>query len=120
MASITWPLGLPQRMRIDGYNESVAEGTIRTSMDEGPAKARKLPTRDYDKVSGSILINSTQWTDVKKFYKDTTGGGALRFDWVDQVTGDADIEYRFVKPPTLTPYQDSQLFLARLELEKSE
>ena len=117
MATIIWPSTLPQRFRTDGFQDSPAEGTIRTQMDEGPAKLRPLPTADYDAVSGTLLLTIPQWNILKTFYKDTANKGVLPFEWVDHLDGSA-VDYRFKGPPNATPLQDSQLLLIQLTLER--
>ena len=120
MASIVWPTSLPQRLRRDGYQEQLAEGTIRTQMDEGPDKVRKLPTFDYDEVSGSVLVTDAQWQTLRTFYRTTTKGGSLAFEWVDMTDTDTTVTYRFKSPPVAGTHQHSQLLLVRLQLEKAQ
>ena len=120
MATIVWPTTLPRALRADSYTEVLAEGTIRTEMDEGPAKVRALPTRDYDKVSGNILVTIAQWALLRDFYKVTTKGGVLPFEWVEMTDHSITVDYRFTEPPSIRPLEKESTkgLLASISLER--
>ena len=120
-----WPTILPQRLLVDGLREHLAEGSIRTEMDEGPAKIRKLPTADYDKISGNLHFKQdigagaiARWRTLRAFYKDTTAGGSLPFNWTDQLDGTTLVNYRFAGPPYLAPLEaDPSTLRIHIDLE---
>ena len=120
-----WPTILPQRLLVEGLREHLAEGSIRTEMDEGPAKIRKLPTADYDKISGNLHFKQDigagaieRWRTLRAFYKDTTAGGSLPFNWLDQLDGTTLVNYRFTGPPYLAPLEaDPSTLRIHIDLE---
>ena len=120
MATITWPTTLPRALRADSYSEILAEGTIRTKMDEGPAKLRTLPTRDYDKVKGNILVTIAQWALLRDFYKNITKEGTLPFEWVEMTDHSITVDYRFTEPPSIRPLEKESVkgLLASVSLER--
>jgi len=95
-----WPSSLPDYLLVQGYNESFPNTTIRTQMEEGPAKVRRWGTAAIRPITGTQILNQSEYEDLDTFYNTTTQGGSLRFDWTHPITGDS-VEFRFVSPPTV-------------------
>ena len=101
MATISWPSSLPDYLLVDAYNESFPNTTIRTQMDEGPAKVRRWGTAAIRPITGTQILDGTEYSTLDTFYNTTSQGGSLRFDWTHPITG-TSVEFRFVSPPTVT------------------
>lgn len=73
MAAYTWPTSLPQTPLLNGYAESKNINTIRTPMDNGPAKTRRrsaLPTP----IQCAFNMTATQVATLEDFVKNTLFG----------------------------------------------
>ena len=114
MASIDWPSTLPQKFEQDGYSEDLADNTIRSEVDVGPAKVRKRYTAGVDVVSGKMHLTADQVDTLKTFYRTDTEGGSLKFNF-DHPTENKTMECRFTKPPGIVPLAHE--FEGNIELE---
>lgn len=73
MAAYTWPTSLPQTPLLGGFAESLNISTLRTPMDNGPAKTRRrsaLPTP----IQCSFAMTSAQVVTLEDFVKNTLFG----------------------------------------------
>lgn len=115
MAVPDWPTTLPTALLLSGYSQSLANVTLRTKMDVGPAKVRRRSSAGIEPVNGKIVLNKTELGYLRTFHDDTLLGGSLRFAWKEPITA-AAVEFRFVSPPTWTTL-DGGLYSVSLELE---
>ena len=105
MAADTWPAGLPQYLRLQGYAQQRVNDTIRSPMGYGPDKVRRRTTGVIQNVPGSLILTNAQKNTLQTFYITTLTGGSERFNWIDFLSGDSPlpaVEYRFIQPPTYT------------------
>ena len=73
MATYTWPTSLPQTPLLDGYSETLSIATLRTPMDNGPAKSRrrsKLPTP----IQCGFTMTAAQVETLRDFVENTLFG----------------------------------------------
>ena len=110
----SWPATLPN-FEIGGFATEGADNVLRTSMDAGPAKARRRFTAGPRPVTGRITLDPTQMATFLAFYADSLLGGAIRFTWTDPLTG-AAAEFRFTAPYEATK-RGALLFTLALPLE---
>lgn len=115
MASITWPSTVPQRFNQESFSNTLADNTIRSGMDVGPDKIRRITTSNTEPVQGVIIMSKTEVGYLKTFYYTTSQGGVLEFNWVDPYTEDP-VEMRFVEPPKFSAI-GGEYFTASLSLE---
>lgn len=102
MADIDWPAGLPQRPSWTNYQETPPNLVVRTQMDSGPPKVRRRFTAGVRPFKcGFDVLTATEIATLDDFFLNTTGGGALRFNWIHPRTGVA-AELRFVSAPAYT------------------
>jgi hypothetical protein len=94
----TWPVTLPAYPLLEGFQESVPDTTIRTDMEQGPAKVRQRTTAGVRKMSLSYLMSKTQVAALESFYLTTLQGGALAFDFTHP-RSNVTVSCRFAKPP---------------------
>lgn len=98
----TWPTTLPQEFPEDGFNLVLADNVIRSSMDIGPAKIRRRTTSNVTKLTGTLILDTTQLTAFETFYITTISYGSVYFTWVHPLTN-ASCTMRFTEPPSYTP-----------------
>lgn len=94
----TWPASLPQTLEI-GASENFVKGFIRTPVDQGPSKSRRLFTSTPRVHSGTMLFDNAQRVTFDTFYKTTLAEGSLEFDFIDPIDL-STVSARFVEPPT--------------------
>lgn len=76
----TWPGSLPQSLEGGGsYQETPEVTVLRTSMDTGITKMRRRQTRGESKISGTMLLTTSQVSAFISFFQDTIKGGSLAF-----------------------------------------
>lgn len=93
-----WPATLPQGLMPAGYSEQLQEGTLRSTMDAGPAKLRSRFTALVNNIQGQIEVTAAQKATLDTLYITTLKRGTLPFTWVDPVSR-AAVDFRFVKAP---------------------
>lgn len=84
-SSINWPPSLPQSATVRGYGESLGLNVLRTPMDAGPAKMRRVGNKP-DTLSLGYLMTNTQVATLETFVK-TTLGGVKRYNLTHPRTG---------------------------------
>lgn len=93
-----WPANLPTLTQANNYTEIPGEHAIRTKMDEGPAKTRRLSNPMPDTIQFQQIYTITETQTMDTFYVTTLSGGALSFDDTHPRTG-AAATFRFVTRP---------------------
>lgn len=78
----SWPSGLPQSPRLRGHSEGREPNVVRTPVEQGPAKTRKLYTAEIRRFSIQLIMTGTQVDTFDTFYASTIDYGATAFDWV--------------------------------------
>lgn len=97
----TWPATLPAPL-LAGYQETLADNTLRSQMDKGPDKVRRHTTANVRPLSFSLVLTATQLSALIAFYNTTTLGGSLAFDFTDIRTSET-LSCRFSTPPVFSP-----------------
>lgn len=106
MAVPDWHIDLPQELLLDGYNEALPDGTIKSDMDAGPSKVRRRFTATVTPISGAIIVTASQLATFKTFFNTTLLKGALRFNWTEPPAHTTSCEMRFTDVPTYTALSD--------------
>jgi hypothetical protein len=101
MASVTWPLTLPQPFLVAGYSETFPNVMERTQMDAGPARVRRTMSGNVRPYTGQQIMNDTQVGILDDFFMNTLSGGTIRFIFPTPRTGTTG-EFRFTAPPKVT------------------
>jgi hypothetical protein len=114
MAAIDWPSGLPQYPLSDGFNEAIQDGTIRSRPDIGAEKVRRRFTALAVRLSIKYQLTASEKAILDSFYKTTTRGGTLRFDWPHPVDG--TVEARFAAPPSYSALEVEVIAAVQLEV----
>lgn len=90
-----WPFGCPA-----SWTEKPAPSVLRTEMEDGYPKVRRLVTKDWSVHEASWPLLWSQVAAFRSFLSIECAGGALPFRMTDPITGEAKL-FRFVEPPTL-------------------
>lgn len=73
MATYTWPTSLPQKPLRDGFSEVGGVNVIRTPMDKGPARTRRL-SRLVKPIQVTFLMTKAQVVTLEDFVENTLFG----------------------------------------------
>ena len=73
MAAYTWPTSLPQKPLRDGFSEVGGVNVIRTPMDKGPARTRRL-SRLVKPIQVAFLMTEAQLVTLEDFVENTLFG----------------------------------------------
>lgn len=99
MADIAWPEGLPLG-NLD-WQIKPEDNILRTKMERGPDKVRRLTSKRCDHLSQSVEFSASQMDDFLTFLEDDTVGGSLSFSYPDYVHPDGGLmTVRFAELPT--------------------
>ena len=110
----TWPTTFPCAL-LSNYNETIPDTTIRSEMDQGPAKVRRITSAGVPMISFSMILTGALLSDLETFYLDTCASGSLPFTMDHPRTGDS-ITVRFRSPPQFSPLGGGK-FSAGVSLE---
>lgn len=94
-----FPSSLPKPSP-DGYQETMADNTIRSDMDVGPAKVRKRSTSATTKYRLNYELDNTDVNTLETFFHDTINDGVDTFDMDDPRSGSTET-FRIVGPPDI-------------------
>jgi len=111
----TWPNTLPQSPLLDGFRETVPDITIRSTMDQGPAKVRLRTTAAVRTMALTYLMSKDQIAALETFYLATVQGGALSFTFTHPRSNTV-MNCRFTRPPEYVP-TNGNFFRVAIELE---
>lgn len=79
---IIWPVELPDEPLLQAYNEQLPKMIVRTPMDQGPAKTRRLSSTNSRFVNVEFIFTEAELEIFDEFFMTTILGGALSFTWV--------------------------------------
>jgi len=120
MAIPEWPSSLPQEPLTDGYSERPETLTVRSKMDKGPSKVRRLASLGVRIIPQQMLMSSTQVETFETFFEDSLANGVYRFSHYNPRTEES-VEYRFVAgqdgPYTISPTPSSLWWTVSFQLE---
>ncbi len=98
MAEI-WPGTLSNHILIDGYSETAPNNMIRSKMDEGPPKTRRLSIAARRPITAQKHMYTSELELFDTFYTETLVEGTLSFDWVHPRDNSTAVEMMFTAPP---------------------
>jgi hypothetical protein len=102
-----WPGTLPQRPKIQGYNESLPDVLLRSEVSSGEAKSRPRATSNVRTLKVQWLFESlAQRTTFITFFTVTIKGGSLAFQMEDPLDGTL-LNFRFRQVPTIRALSDT-------------
>lgn len=102
MASVVWPVDLPNAPLVSSLVAQYESLAIRTRMDQGPAKVRRRFTRNVRPFRVEFIMTDTQLAIFDVFFHATIKGGAERYSWTDPIDG-LNGDFRVIGTPEVTP-----------------
>lgn len=96
----TWPSSLPQSPLKNGFSRALGNGVVRSQPEHGPQQIRRRFTAVEDTLTAQYQMTEAQWENLVTFYKITTAGGSLAFDWPDPYKSGA-VSVTFEQPPEI-------------------
>lgn len=93
-----WPSGLPSRWLRSGLSESLADNTIRSQVDRGPAKVRRRTVAKTRTISGQMHMTHAEWDILDDFFLNTVKE-TLPFNIADPFKDGDVLQVRFTSPP---------------------
>ncbi len=115
LSDTLWPDTLPQSPLIAGYSFTRGETRHLTNMDTGPDKIRPKGEVGVQKVTYPIIINVSQKSDLRNFYRVTLRNGEKEF--LIRLAREAQFStVRFLTPPRFSPLTDTK-WRTSLDLE---
>lgn len=114
MVNAVWPATLPQLVQVSGYEETHQDNVLRTKMSVGQ-KSRVVDTHEIRMFTVTLLIDVSQKSTLRTFYRDTLAYGVLPFDWTEFDDPNTVATYKMQGPPRITA-RDGQTFIATLQL----
>ena len=115
LSDIVWPNTLPQSPLIDGYSFTRGETRHLTNMDTGPDKIRPKGEVGVQKVTYPIIINVSQKSDLRNFYRVTLRNGEKEF--LIKLARETEFSMvRFLTPPRFSPITNVK-WRSNLDLE---
>lgn len=81
MAIPIWPVTLPQCPLNDSFTESIGSTIIRSDMDTGPAKVRRIQSKGINVFQASYILNNEEKSILDDFIDISLYGGVRVFWW---------------------------------------
>jgi len=103
-SSIYWPVSLPNAFQQNSFSFNPQGNVLRTDMDSGAAKVRRLFTAVPEDYSGDMVFTKAQFTIFKVFFGTTLGYGVSTFNFPNQFDLENTIEVRFIIESNNSPY----------------
>ncbi|MDE1151411.1 MAG: hypothetical protein PW788_02645 [Micavibrio sp.] len=110
-----WPATLPAAPLADGFRETLPDNTLRSSVDQGPAKLRARGSAAVYSLSLGYILSHVETQTLQTFYKTTLGSGTGSFAFIHP-RDKSVLNCRFRQPPALTAL-NGDYFRAAVELE---
>jgi len=110
--AINWPVALPDCPQT--WREVDIPQIIRSEVDVGVAKTRRRYTRERSRISATLTLSKTNYSDFKQFYNVTLKDGLDTFDYTHPYTGET-LECRFIQAPEIS--MNSKAFTVNMEWE---
>ncbi len=111
-----WPADLPQSPLVGGFQETLPQLGIRTTMDLGPAKTRRRYTAGVTRWAIAFRFSETNRRSFLVFWKDTLEGGTQPFILPHPLTAE-QLTCRIIGEPTFTPLSRGMFWNADMNIE---
>lgn len=98
---VAWPGSLEQR-QFTGVIEERQQAALRSSMDSGAPKVRRLFTAALRFIDIPMVFTAAQRATFDTFFITTLNEGTISFDWTDPVDDTTTVSFRFRNPPKMT------------------
>lgn len=117
MSNPTWPSSLPVPLS-SGYALEPQPATIRTDMESGPARVRRIQTAAPTNVTAVVRVTALQLAVIEAWYEQIINYGASWFDMpLQNGLGKQVWTVQFVEPYKPSRVADSLLWDVALKLQ---
>jgi hypothetical protein len=116
MAYIGWPVGVPEYVLVDNYDENFADNLLETSMEQGPYKTRRRGTARFLQLTVGIRMDPAQLELFEEWFYSTLRDGTLPFNWRHPRTLDP-VVMQFRKPVPSVRAVSSECYDVQMRLE---
>ncbi len=96
-----WPAGLQQK-GFAGIVEERQQAVLRSAMDSGAPKVRKIFTAAVRNIDIPVVFTMAQRATFDTFFITTLAEGSISFTWTDPADDTTTITFRFKNPPSMT------------------
>lgn len=99
----TWPSTFP-KVLAEGYSVNPGQQFVRTEMETGPARQRRITEAPNRNISASVLLNDEQLAEFDTWFDTELLGGSIWFSGIPLHIGQGMQSYsaRFVAQPKYT------------------
>ena len=104
MSIEAWPVGVPDQIIRDSFEYKMDDNVLRSEMDNGPEKTRVKYTKNFDTISGSLLMSTTELNTFLTWYRTTLLFGVEQFYFPDPLDNGTNLTCLFVQAPTFSAY----------------
>lgn len=101
MIPVSWPAGVPQQLRREGYRRTPQDVVRRHRPETGPALRRLMDGSCGQRVEGRLSLTAAEAELFQAWHEETLDRGMQRFDWVITDSGEAVVA-RLAAQPILT------------------
>ena len=91
----TWPITLPTKPLEDGYEETLRQSQVRSSIESLPLVQRQRSPAYPKPIALTFQFTSAELDAFQAFFRTDLGYGAVSFDWTHPRTG-SSIRTRFI------------------------
>lgn len=111
-----WPAGVPSAFLADSYTETSAALVLRSTIDAGPAKVRRVTTAATGSVSGDLRMTAAQLATLRTFFASDADAGARWF--LFSLPGRAGVSLvRFAAPLVVAPIAAADRWTVTITLD---
>lgn len=110
-----WPAGLQQK-NFAGVVEQRQQAVLRSSMDSGAPKVRKMFTAAIRNIDIPMVFTTAERATFDTFFITTLAEGSISFTWTDPVDDSTVITFRFKSPPRMTKVAGEWSTILNLEV----
>lgn len=93
----TWPAGVNDEFLLDSVSEEEPDAVERTQVDEGPELTRLKDAKPPRRISGEILMVSSEYETFRSWFVNSIARGAVRFSW--HLPGEDTLYPALMMPP---------------------
>lgn len=101
----------------DSFDETWPDMALRSTVDAGPAKQRRIGTSAPDSIQVAYIFTTEELATLRAFYEGDAGAGSVWFSWTHPRTLDT-VQARFLvgQPPRVKAYKPDWLVTMTLEV----
>ena len=100
--AVQWPAQIQSRLSVDNFGYQIGSTKIRSDVDSGPAKLRRISTRPVNAITCSVILDFADVEVFRQFYNTDLNGGITVFEYLHPFK-EAPANFRFIGDPDIKP-----------------